>query len=159
MATPVEAFLAQGSALHYWALVGSVYLLFLSYLDIKTMTVDDRFNWFMIGVTVSLISFYRHPFSYVLLVLLGVLLLRFFLSYSRVLGRGDVSSMFWIFWGLALINIGLLAWYSVFFTITVVLYYSIKYFLYRKEWKRPTPFMPALAASFIAFAFINGLYW
>jgi len=46
-----------GSVFGYWAFFGCVYLLWLTVQDFRNnMRVDDRRNWFMMGLSVSLLS-------------------------------------------------------------------------------------------------------
>lgn len=123
------------------------------------MDIDDRLNYFMMGVTVSLISHYRNPIWYYLGLIATIAIIAFFISRFKLMGDGDVSTIAWLFTGLGLINYWLLVSYLIFFTVIlmleVALFYIIRHFF--KANKAYFPAMPSFLIAFVLVIFAGGL--
>lgn len=144
-------------SIRYWAFFGTIYLIFLTYQDIKNnMNIDDRKNYFMMGITISLFTHIRHGIIYILALGVIVLLLGKFLNKFKVMGEGDVNTIRWIFLGFGIISTVYLIWYFAIFIIITALYMLTKKFLVKN--KKPTPFFPAILGTFIITCAMFGLY-
>lgn len=104
----------------YWCLIGVLHLLILSYQDIRhKKIVDSRHNWFMSGVTLSLISHYSNKLSYIFLLTITVLCLMYFIKKFKLMGEADVQTILWSFTGFGFICMWSLVWYII---VLMVLY-------------------------------------
>lgn len=146
----------------YWAGLGTMYLIFLTYKDYKNhMTVDDRMNYFMMGASIMLLSLFKREIWYVLCLLALTIGLNLFLKIRRVLGSADISTLTWIFYGLGIINAFYLFWFFVFFTTATLLFHGFKWILakyLKQDYKTPLPFYIVILISFILECAIFGLY-
>lgn len=101
-----------GSVWYFW-IFGLVNLVWMAVSDVRKGLVDDRKNFFMLGVALSLLSHVWRPWWYVMggvlmLVVLGVLNKRF-----GVWGEGDMSAFRWIVLGLWILEPVLVVFYGV----------------------------------------------
>jgi len=141
----------------YWAFFGIVQLVLLTYKDFKNnMNVDDRHNWFMLGISVSLLSHFNHGFLYCLSVMVVSLFAGYMIKKINVLGDADVSSITWIFIGLAILNIYALLWFFIIFLTITLIYWTIKKYILRIKF--PTPFYLVILISFLINSFMWGLF-
>ena len=85
--------------MHYFLFLGLVELLILSYKDIKTLRIDSRFNWFMYGVSASLIANEKPGLIYLFSLMIAVALIGALLS--RFIPSGDVECLGWCMFGYA----------------------------------------------------------
>lgn len=143
--------------LSYWSFIGTIYLILLTYKDIKGRGfVDGRLNYTMLGVTLSLIFIIRRK---TWVILLSILLIFIFFHYSRklkALGTADLTTLSWIFYGFSIINIAYLLWFFVIFAIFTGLYLALRKFLLKVN--KATPFYPVILCSFFLTCFLFGLY-
>lgn len=140
----------------YWTGIGIFYLVILTYKDLKNkMIVDDRKNYFMMGLSLSLISHVTRHLWYVLIAVGVVVALNIFLNKYKVIGGADVSTLTWIIYGFAVINPYNLLIFGFIFSIITLLYHGIKR-LYGI--KKPSPFYPVILLSFILAVYITGVY-
>jgi len=143
--------------LAYWAFFGTFYLILLTFQDFKRqMIVDDRHNYFMLGITVSLISHVHRSLLYIFALVLVVIALTIYLNKTKVLGEADNRTISWIFLGLGYINPFQLAWFGIFFILITALYVFIKFKILK--YKKPLPFYPVLLLGFLVTAGIFKLY-
>lgn len=141
----------------YWAWFGSIYLFILTIKDYKNnMMVDDRHNWFMMGITISLYSHFDYGFWWIVFLLALTFALRYFLGKFKVLGIADLNSIMWMFLGFSILNIYYTLWFSIIFLILVVSYWSLKKYIFKIT--KPTPFYMPLLVSFFLSCFIFSLY-
>lgn len=143
--------------LSYWAWIGTIMLIRLTYEDYKyNRNIDDRKNYLMMGVTISLISHLPASFFFMITLIMVISLLNVFLKKFKILGGADISTLSWIFYGLGIISIYNLMWFVIFFTIVTALYtlFKLKVFKYKK----PTPFYPVILISFTVNCLIFGFY-
>lgn len=145
------------SGFTFWAWMGTLYLIFLTYKDYKDKRrIDDRHNYLMLGASISLLSHLPRGLFYMLLIVAVSLGLRWYLKKFKVIGEADINSLTWIFLGLGIINIFKLAWFGIFFIIITAIYTGLKFGLFR--YKAETPFFPVILVSFWFNAWLLGLY-
>lgn len=161
LSTPIEL-----ATVSYWAYIGTVMLIFMTYTDIKkNRTIDDRKNWVMTGLSISIISYANNPFTYTISVFIILIILRQLFLKFKVIGEGDINALSWIMLGYGLINIFKLFFFALFFALITTIYtglkYSYIYFLNRTSQTKTTlnvntPFMPVIFATFV---FCNWFFW
>lgn len=141
----------------YWAWMGTLYLIFLTYKDFKDKRViDDRHNYLMLGASISLLSHLRRSFWYMLAIVLVTVILSIYLRKFKVIGEADITALSWIFLGYGIINIFKLAWFGFYFIIITVFYNFLKFKVFKT--KQNTPFFPVILISFWLNSFLFGLY-
>ena len=140
----------------YWAFAGIFYLLYLTWQDLRhNMTIDDRKNAFMLGLTVSLYWQFHVVWWYLtLIILLEVALIAAFKIF-KTFGDGDLSSLTWIILGFGLIGHAVLAMFFSSFIAVTAIYLTIKTFLLRV--KGQTPFFPVIVITFILTTWLAGV--
>lgn len=142
--------------LGYWAFFGTLYLIILTYQDIRhKRLVNDRYNYLMIGVTISLTS-HVSVILWRIFIFIGVILALFiFLNKFKVLGEADIKTISWIFLGYGIINVFYLLWFTAWFIIITLLHYGI---LKAYRVKGYVPYYPVILASFVVNCIIFHLY-
>lgn len=121
------------------------------------MLVDDRKNFFMMGVALSLTSHFPNRPLWMIFVLLSVMFgFAYFSKKSSQLGAGDIHCLAWIFLGLAIINLVYLLVFIAFFIPVVLLFGLAQAKLAGKD--RPLPFFGVILISFVAFCLLWGLF-
>jgi len=141
----------------YWAYIGTFALIIMSWQDIKrNMNIDDRQNWLMYGVTLSLLSHIKHKTSFILMVTLLVIGISIYLRRMKSIGDGDISALVWILTGFAYINLYYSLLFFVGFCVIWVAYALIKFYVFKFAY--PTPFMSVILFSFILGCAFWGLY-
>lgn len=141
--------------LSFWAIGGCIYLLILSWQDVKNkMVVDQRLNYLMMGVTFALISHINRPLWYLLVALFISLILQWFINKYQLLGNGDALAISWIFYGFGIIGPDALILFLVGLTFVKLLYLIVmRLFSISKA-----PFFPGLFAVFFLVCLILKLY-
>ena len=156
---PADLISLSLSAVPFWAFVGTFYIIRLTWQDFRNKRmVDDRFNWFMLGVTITLITSFRHPFWYIISMLGIVIALRMLINKFKLLGAADAGTITWTFWGYALINPVICLVYGFIFSIITLLYFGLKRAFFGKEWRKPTPFYPVFLLACVITNIIFGMY-
>lgn len=141
----------------YWAFIATFYLLWLTWQDYRhKMRVDDRKNWFMFGITTSLLTHIPRPIWYILLVVVLGIGIRVFYARFRVFGEGDINSFAWIFTGLGFINPFKLIFFLLYFVLLTGLYFVLKKYVFKRS--EPTPFYGVILLAFVSAAWFMGLY-
>lgn len=135
----------------YWALFGLIYLVRLSYQDIKNRMIDDRFNYLMIGATLPLYFIYQPNWWWFLLVMVMSLFLSYLFSKYRVFGSGDIKTVFWTFTGFGIIGIDILKTYAIIFTILYVVFLGTIKIIDKVYIIVDLPRLPALPLFLISF--------
>jgi hypothetical protein len=140
-----------------WAFLGTLYLAIMTYQDYKhDRWVDDRKNYFMLGVGVAMHTFFERSIWYLLSVILVVVLFNYFAGKYKVVGGADISSFNWIYLGFAFINP-----YALLMFIVVMLAFTSVYGYFKSKVykiKSYVPFMSIILLSFFFVAAIMGLY-
>jgi hypothetical protein len=139
-----------------WVWFGTLYLLRLTWQDFKSMKVDDRYNWFMMGLSISMVSVYQHKWYYIIALAIFLVLVIILLNTIKVFGAGDTSAITWLVMGFGIINVWLLAWFVAVFIIISLVYGALKKTLIKTN--KPLPFFPVILISFILFTIIWGLW-
>lgn len=138
----------------YWAWIGTIYLIILTYQDYKRkMLVDDRLNYFVMGSTFALLSHVRRPIWYVLALVVFVLICGYGLTKLKALGSADIKTLGWIVYGFAIVSLYQIVTFMVLFAACTAVYAVAKFWVFR--YKEPTPFYPVILIPF----FINCLIW
>jgi hypothetical protein len=119
------------------------------------MLVDDRKNYFMMGLSISLLSHLPQKWWFLLSMMAIIFLMSTLLKKYNVLGEGDINTLTWIMIGYGIISVYILFWFFIIFTVT-----SIIYFIIKKAFKytSPTPFYLVILLSFILNAALYQLY-
>ncbi len=145
----------------WWAFTGTIKLIFFTWQDFKNnMRVDDRYNSFMMGMSIAFIPYIGRTILYVLPLLIIIPLFYYFLKKVKVLGQGDIHTMTWILTGYGLINMFYAAWFCVIFMFVTGIYFIMKLWLMpfifeklkigeKKFWKKPMPFYPVILVAFV----------
>lgn len=140
----------------YWSWLGTIYLLILTWQDYKNnKMVDDRRNWLMMGLSISLISHTYTTIWYKLALAIILALLYVFLRKIKTLGEADSNTYTWIFLGFGLINPYYLALFTAIFIVNTILFSLLKKLFKIKE---ATQFYGVLLTSFVLALFFFGLY-
>lgn len=142
----------------YWAWFGAFNLLLMFLSDHKNMFVDDRKNWFMLGLSISLLQVNPRPLWWVALLLISVYIWRWYISKKGVFGDGDVNALAWMFLGFAIIGLSWLFFFVVVFAVLTAVYLFVKESLFKISPERPTPFFSVLFLSFVFVCIVAGLF-
>jgi hypothetical protein len=133
----------------FWAVSGLVYLLYLTFFDLKNnMRVDARPNYVMVGMTFALVGGSGYSWWLTLLIVAGGFLFWRVASVLlyRLVGRADVVSISWVWFGLALIDL----WAPLYFVLFLFLSAVVTSFLRKRILRVPkAPFFPAILASYV----------
>lgn len=143
----------------YFVWFGTMYLVLLMYQDyVKKMRVDDRFNWLMYGITISLTSHIDINFFYFFFII-GIAIIGW-LVYKRyqtdAIGEADINSIMWIFVGFGIIGWQILMWWFVYFAVTSIVYLIIK--TYVLKIRNYTPFYGIIFLSFVLTGIFSHIY-
>lgn len=115
----------MSSVFSYWTFFALFYLIILTYQDYKKMLVDDRFNFFMLAMSLSLASHAKPAFFYLLTLIAILGVLYYFLKRYNVIGAGDVSAISWLFLGYGILGIGTFSGFAVIFTVCTLIYWGM----------------------------------
>lgn len=150
----------------YWIWSGTIYLIILTFQDfLWGMKVDDRLNYLMIGLTISLASHYHTRLLYILIVIIVMIL--FHLTITKIiknLGQGDLKAITWILTGYAIINIYYVPTFLLTFALIYCFYAIVKITVRRILASKGmvtndrAPFFSIILLSFFTFSFMYGLY-
>lgn len=145
------------AALTYWYFFGTIYLTWLMVQDYRNKRkVDDRRNWFMMGISVSLISHIPAQFLYKVVLTFVVIGIMFFMKKIKGLGEADINSLGWIFLGFGYIHYSYLLLYYIVFSVLTAAYLLLKNYVFR--YKPPVQFYGVLHLSFIITSVMVGGY-
>jgi hypothetical protein len=141
----------------YFAWFGTLYLILLAYQDFKNnKVVDDRRNFLMLGITISLVTHVPSSLWYKLSLAVFIIALGWLLRKYKIFGKADVNTFTWMFLGVGLISVFKLFWFLVIFGIIVLLYMILKQYLFKI--KEPTAFYGVILTAFIVSSILLGLY-
>lgn len=145
----------NASSYFFW--IGTFYLIILTWQDFRhKMTVDDRHNYFMMGVALSLVSHFRVNLKFFLGMILFTIIFSIFLGKTKALGEADVKSISWAIWGLGYSGIPNLVMFLVSLGSLTAIYSIVKLGIFK--YKKPTPFYAVILLAFWFNAFYKGLY-
>lgn len=150
--------------MQYFAYFGLIYLLILTIRDYSNkMIVDDRHNFFMTGIAVSLMTHYTRGFFYLLGLAAITVILNILLKKKRALGEADINSLSWIFLGFGIISPYVLGYFAAILIILTTLFNLLRFF-YSKILKNKKiltgemPFYSVILISFITTCLLMGLF-
>lgn len=133
--------------MNFWIFLGLLNLIRLTVQDLRNnRNVDDRYNFFMMGATIMLLEEFRRPWYFTISAILIITLLVIILNKRKVLGQADLSTMIWLFVGLAIIKIPSL----VFFFIILIILIILSSLIYKYIFKSKTHF-PAYPSFLLAY--------
>lgn len=141
----------------HWALIGTLYLIFLTYQDYKNKRiVDDRHNYMMMGATFMLFSHF-HIKLWFIFVMIGITIgLHYFLNKIKSFGRADNKTISWIFLGLAIINLGYVVFFFLILSIVSLIFLIFKKYVFK--YKEPVPYYGIILICFVLNGFLLGFY-
>lgn len=132
----------------YWETLGILNLLRLTWQDIKNnMMVDDRYNYFMMGASIMLLSIFKHTIGYIIGVIFTILILSQIISRKKLLGRADANTVLWSFVGWAYIGLQWLLFYATALVIVITATVSFHRLMYKVN--RPMPMYHAFLIAFV----------
>lgn len=148
-------------SVNYWFFFGFLYMLRLLIQDHRRMRVDDRLNFFMLGVTLSLLSHVSRSLWYLFSLLFLVFVIGFFMRRSSSIGLGDIGAVRWVFLGLGYLDPFLLLFFvfSWFFCHLFYLFVLRRFFFKLARDVRTPYFFVLFSAFFLtccAYFLING---
>lgn len=145
------------SGVSFWAFIGTMYLIYMTWQDHKNnMLIDDRKNYFMMGVTIALISHISRSVWYILVLIILVIVAAVFLKRIKQIGEADINALTWIMYGLAIINVFTLLYFFFIFGLLALIYGLSKKYIFKK--KEPTPFFWVIMLSFILNSLLFNFY-
>lgn len=141
----------------YWWFLGTIYLLWMTWQDYRNnRKVDDRRNWFMMGLSISIISHVLTGFLYKMVLVLGILIVMAYMKKLKTLGEADINTTAWIMMGLGLMHWSYLAIYYAIFTVFTLTFLLIKEWILR--YKAPVAFYGVILLSYVCTGFLVGGY-
>lgn len=145
------------SEISYWLWFSTFALLILTWQDYRNnMTIDDRRNYFMFGITLSIVSHIRRTIYYNVALILIIIGLHYLMHKVKPMGEADINSFTWIFYGWGLISPFLLGAYTIIFSSLTILFMMLKKYLFRYE--KPVPFYGVILLSYVSLGLIYRLY-
>jgi hypothetical protein len=144
--------------MNYWAFIGIIQLIILTYQDLRNnKLVDDRHNWFMMGLTISLYSHYPHPFWYILVLIFVPMILMVIFQKYKVIGAADTKTILWTFIGFGLINLWILVNYAIWLLAVFLLYFLLAFILKKVTNAQEQKALPAYPVFLIVFILVSWL--
>ncbi len=141
----------------YWSFLGTFYLMFLTYQDYtKNRMVDDRKNYFMLGLSISVLSHVYTSLWYKLGLTASIILLNIILRKYKPVGQADINTISWVFLGLGLMHYTYVIMFTLIFLTLATLFYVLKTYLFK--YKENIAFYGVILISFVLSCFILGIY-
>lgn len=130
----------------YWFAFGTFILILLTWQDFRTMLIDDRRNFFMMGVTISLITHINTSLWKLLFLMAFVVSIN--ILFSRLYGRGDISIIAWTAYGYGIISFTLLGVYLMTIAAFTAIYHLFKVYFLSIDKRVKTPFTFVLTLAY-----------
>lgn len=141
----------------YWFWIGTLYLIILTYQDYKdNRIVDDRRNYFMMGLSISLMSHVYTRLIYKVILTLVVVGLQYALKKIKELGHADIHSITWIFIGFGLLSAYHLLFFVVVFSILALVFVFFKNHVFKMPY--PVQFYGVILLSYVFTSIVLGMY-
>ena len=135
-------------SLSYWFWFATIYLIMLTWQDYRNnRKVDDRRNYLMLGLTISIISHVTTAWWYKLLVTLVILILNRYMAKMAVLGGADINTLSWIILGFAYIDWSLALFFYAVFSVLTIVFWLLKQFVFKRY--APTQFYGVILTAFV----------
>lgn len=129
----------------------------MTYKDYKNKGwIDERYNFFMSGIAISLVSHVKRNIIYMLTLILVIIILFTVFKKKKILGEGDIQAISWILMGLGILGVPYFIIFSTIFITCTLIYILMKKYIFR--YKLPTPFFGVLLISFVTNAILMKLY-
>ena len=142
----------------FWAFLGTLYLIIYTIeLFRKKCIIDERKQYFMMGLSVALYNFIHYDLWFMFVILGVIILLNIILSYKNYLFQVDIVAISWIFTGIIIINMFYILWFLIIFLTLGVIYLGLKQFVFKTEQKKIYIY-PCILLSFIIFCLTMGFY-
>ncbi len=141
----------------YFFYFGILNLIIFTYQDYKNNRyVDDRKNWIMLGIAISLLTHMRRNIFY--LIGLGILtgVMNKFMNKIDALGEADNNTLTWIYLGLGIISPYYLLYYLILFSLLTSIYLFFKNVVFKYE--KPVQFYPVLLLSLLLFGIMFKMF-
>lgn len=139
----------------YFFFFGCFDLLLLTLMDLKKGKIESRYNWFMMGITASIIAILQPSLLYIACLILISILLHVMMGRSvyknGFLAKGDTEALGWIILGLGLFHSSYILLFLVFFAAFSVFVFSYKKII-KMEYK--TPGLPLIFGCFFIISVI-----
>lgn len=140
-----------------WAWSGTLYLLILCYQDIRhNRNIDDRLNYFMLGLTTALFSIVTNKIWYNLFIVFFSIGVTFLGNKYKVVGEGDCSAFRWCLMGFGWLGISHLISFLLVLMFFTGIYALLKFKFFKIH--QNTPFFPVVSTIFIANCIAGGFY-
>lgn len=137
----------------YWVYIALFSLVIMTFQDyFNKMVIGDQRNWFMMGLSFSLLSHIKHSLAFILAYIAVTIVLRVFFIEVLVkrlnLGEGDINTFQWLFMGYMIIGPNLMVWFVAILTFYTLIYGILKKVVFRYD--KPTPFFAVITLAFIS---------
>ena len=140
-----------------WAWSGTLYLLILCYQDIRhNRSVDDRLNYFMLGLTTAILSIVTNKLWYNIFIIFFSIGLVWLSNKYQIVGAGDGSAFRWVLIGFGLLGITHLIAFLLSLGIMTGVYSLLKFKVFK--FNKPTPYFPVVLVIFISNCIAGGFY-
>jgi hypothetical protein len=123
--------------------IGSFDLLIMTFQDLRSGYIDDRFNYIMFGVASAMYFISGRPFPYILAIL--VITMFFPLATKKFFAKGDTAVMSWMILGLGILGPTFLGLFFIIFPICLGIHTAFRVAFRIKD---KVPGLPILAATF-----------
>ncbi|MFW6121186.1 MAG: hypothetical protein ACOC80_09860 [Petrotogales bacterium] len=127
----------------FFFFVGSIDLLIMTIQDLRERSIDDRYNWIMLGMVIAIFFVSGRSLYYMGAILLLALL--FPLATRKFFAKGDISVLNWILIGMGLLGPTFLYLFFIFFMFTLCTHTFLRV-LYKIEGSLPG--LPILSGAF-----------
>lgn len=136
---------------HMFLLLGTIYLIILTVQDYREMMVDSKYNYILVGVSISLLTHVNRSIWFILAIVIGLIFFNWMGASLKYFGKGDFSAFNWIFIGLSIINPIFTAFYVFWITLLGVIYHQTRRFIGKKKgWGiKPVPFYPVILGAWL----------
>ena len=141
---------------NYWVYIGTLYLVFLAFQDLRNnMNVDGRLNYFMMGITMSLLFYVDLTLWYFLSVCGVSVVVYLVFKMTNVLGGSDIKTILWVFVGFMLLNPVVMLVFLFYLVLLTIIYGVVKSWIKMEK----APYYTVLLCSFFLTGIHKGLYW
>lgn len=142
------------SPFSYFFFFGCFDLLLMARTDIKEMWIDDRYNYFMMGIVGSLFALAGREITVVFLLIGIALFIRY--ATAKTFAEGDRNILQW-----SIVGIGILGFsYLMIFFFFLCFYVTLQYCLKRAMWiEGKVAGVPALFGAFFTTGVIYEFSW
>jgi hypothetical protein len=123
--------------------IGSLDVLIMTFQDLRSGYIDDRFNYIMFGVASAMYFVSGRPLLYMLAII--ALTMAFPLATKRFFAAGDLAVMSWMLIGLGILGPTFLGLFFILFPICLGIHTIFRVAFRIKE---KMPGLPVLAATF-----------